>query len=163
MKLFLILVVLSAMMVHGLTPSNRHLVVVCHGLFGSALDLEYIAVNLEKKGYIVLRPKKNEMFATRKGIRALVPDIAHEVLAVKQKNPQLQKISLVGNSLGGLLARNLAAHMFDSNSNKIAGLEPQFLLVSTKETTVVTSLSRFLFSSLDNCVTSFGCIALYHI
>jgi len=43
---------------------------------------------------------------------------------VAHRGGSLRSISLVGNSLGGLYARHAAAELWDAQSGRIAGLEP---------------------------------------
>lgn len=122
---------------HSLVSRNNHLVVLCHGLLGANLDLKYLSDSLEKKGYLVYRVKGNELHESTYGIKVGGETIIEEINRVKQENPSLQKISLIGNSMGGIYARYVAAQLYNKKTNTIADLEPGFLLVSTCKTTLI--------------------------
>ena len=53
---------------------------------------------------------------------------ARELLDIARTYPSLKRVSLVGNSLGGLFARYIAAHLYDARSRTVAGLIPEDLI-----------------------------------
>ena len=65
---------------------------------------------------------------TRDGVaaggRRLAAEVERVVADVAHRGGSLRSISLVGNSLGGLYARHAAAELWDAQSGRIAGLEP---------------------------------------
>ena len=82
--------------------ADEHLIVLSHGLMGTSKDLTYLANQLQRRGFIVLKSQANELFKTYLGIESGSKRLAEEVYAWKQQHPQLQRISFVGNSMGGL-------------------------------------------------------------
>jgi predicted alpha/beta-fold hydrolase len=112
------------------SPSNDdHLVVLSHGIMGSHTDLSYLSNRLQRIGCTVLNSKSNEFTKSLQGIRQGGINLADEVLAMKKINPHLQRVSFVGNSLGGMYARYAIHHLFDNDTQSIAGLAPQAFMV----------------------------------
>jgi len=112
------------------SPSNDdHLVVLSHGIMGSHTDLSYLSSRLQRIGCTVLNSKSNEFTKSLQGIRQGGINLADEVLAMKKINPHLQRVSFVGNSLGGMYARYAVHHLFDNDTQSIAGLAPQAFMV----------------------------------
>lgn len=109
--------------------NSWHLVVLCNGLMGSSNDLTYLAQKLRDEGYLVLQSKANELQHSLLGIADGAKKLKEEVLTVKSKNPKLERISLIGNSLGGLFARYAVMLLFDETSNTMHGLIPESFMV----------------------------------
>lgn len=109
-------------------PSN-HLVVLCHGILGYSLDLKYFADGLEKRGFVVLRSKSNELYKSLDGLEAMAKNVKEEVMIALEQNPQLKRVSFIGNSLGGLIVRSVIKHLFNRDNGTFAGLHPGFVLV----------------------------------
>lgn len=84
---------------------SRHLIVLVHGIMGNARDLEYLAQKLEEKGAVVLQSRKNEYMMSLAGIKESAERLVEEIHEVSVANPSLNKVSFVGNSLGGLFSR----------------------------------------------------------
>eukprot|EP01041_Mallomonas_annulata_P012547 gene12547-26425_t len=85
--------------------NNQHLVVLSHGILGTSRDLEYLSLKLESRGCTVLKSSVNENLRSLYGIRTGGKNLAEEILEICRQNRNLQYISFVGNSLGGLYAR----------------------------------------------------------
>lgn len=111
------------------SSNDDHLVVLSHGIMGSHTDLSYLSSRLERVGCTVLNSKSNEFTRSLQGIRQGGINLAHEVLAMKEIHPHLQRVSFVGNSLGGMYARYAVHHLFDNDTQSIAGLAPQAFMV----------------------------------
>ncbi|XWS24049.1 hypothetical protein CRYUN_Cryun28dG0067600 [Craigia yunnanensis] len=130
-----------------------HLVVMVNGINGSAQNWRYAAKQFLKKcpeDVIVHCSECNSSRATFDGVDVMGDRLAEEVKYVISRRPSVQKISFVGHSLGGLVARYAIAllykqdltrensktngdcgtdHLGDSSpegkfKGKIAGLEP---------------------------------------
>lgn len=103
------------------------LVVLQHGLYGAAVNMAVLQEELQRLGgadVLVHLAGANEGTRTRDGVAAGGRRLASEVDQLASRNPGLQTISLVGNSLGGLYARYAAAELLDEASGRIAGLQP---------------------------------------
>ena len=114
--------------------AKRHLVVLVHGLAGSAADLSYLGEKLETDPTVlVTRVRCNEAKGlTFDGIANGASRIATEVRNLLGTEPALETISLVGNSLGGLYTRHLAADIYDRSSMTMLGLRPNaFVTIAT--------------------------------
>ncbi|XP_050936909.1 putative lipase ROG1 isoform X2 [Cucumis melo] len=138
----------------------EHLVIMVNGLIGSAADWRYAAGQFVKKlpdKVIVHRSECNSSRSTFDGVDTMGERLAEEVLGVIRRRPELQKISFVAHSLGGLVARYAVGRLFDHipqlkssgaaqsfstdeqkqhieqfHHEKIAGLEPvNFITVAT--------------------------------
>jgi pimeloyl-ACP methyl ester carboxylesterase len=113
------------------THAPAHLVVLVHGLRGSSRDLATLvaALRLSDSGILTLSVGVNEG-RTTDGVLAGADRVAADVSATVAANPSLRRISFVGNSLGGLYAREAACRLRSSPSallggDRIAGLEPE--------------------------------------
>ncbi|KAJ8762468.1 hypothetical protein K2173_007907 [Erythroxylum novogranatense] len=130
-------------------PSNpNHLVVMVNGIIGSATDWKYGAKQLLRKyprDIVVHCSKVNTRMLTLHGVDVMGCRLAEEVISVRQSYPSVQKISFVGHSLGGVIARYAIAKLYkrgtrkeisqgngerkddefeETSPGKIAGLEP---------------------------------------
>lgn len=99
-----------------------HLVILIHGLWGNPSHLQYLAKSL-RKAYNedkihILVAKSNASNFTYDGIETGGERIMHEVEAeikkIEDKGVTLSKISVIGYSLGGLLARYAIGLMYSS-------------------------------------------------
>ncbi|CAM9441241.1 unnamed protein product [Ectocarpus sp. 4 AP-2014] len=115
-----------------------HLVVLAHGLSGTPEDLTYLKQSLEREGgsdILVHSARRNEG-KTKDGVVEGGSRLAEEILEVVQSTPSLSRISLVGNSLGGLYARYAAKLLYrdettggDSGTGAtVAGLSPSVFM-----------------------------------
>ncbi|KAK9070222.1 hypothetical protein SSX86_010622 [Deinandra increscens subsp. villosa] len=95
--------------------SPTHLVVMVNGLIGSAKNWRFAAKQFLKKypnDLIVHCSKCNSALATLDGVDVMGTRLADEVLSVIQRYPNLLKISFIGHSLGGLIARYAIAKLY---------------------------------------------------
>ena len=104
-------------------PPQKHLLVLVHGLSGTAADLGYLARRLEADASVrVLASGANEPFPrTLDGVDAGGARVADEV---RQVASAYKTISFVGNSLGGLYARAALRELRDEAQDTFAGLTP---------------------------------------
>ncbi|KAJ1387662.1 hypothetical protein SESBI_39797 [Sesbania bispinosa] len=101
----------------------RHLVIMVNGIIGSAGDWRYGAEQFVKKlpdKVIVHRSECNSSRLTLDGVDTMGERLAEEVLSVVRRWPEVQKISFVAHSLGGLVARYAIGRLYDYSSK----LEP---------------------------------------
>lgn len=139
------------------TPT--HLVVMVNGLIGSAQNWRYAAKQFLKKypeDVIAHCSECNPSRLTFDGVDVMGERLAEEVISVIKRHPGVQKISFIGHSLGGLVARYAIAKLYgrdimrdisqgngECRSNgsgdpcveekfegKIAGLEPMNFITS---------------------------------
>ncbi|KAL8199638.1 hypothetical protein R6Q57_013206, partial [Mikania cordata] len=92
-----------------------HLVVMVNGLIGSAKNWRFAAKQFLKKypnDLIVHCSKCNSALATLDGVDVMGARLADEVISVIQRHPNLHKISFIGHSLGGLIARYAVAKLY---------------------------------------------------
>ncbi|CAM9612087.1 unnamed protein product [Sphacelaria rigidula] len=91
-----------------------HLVVLVHGLAGTPEDLAYLKATVEKRsgpGMLVHLARCN-LDKTKDGVAEGGTRLAKEVLGLVESTPSLSRISLVGNSLGGLYVRYAAKLLY---------------------------------------------------
>ncbi|KAJ0981852.1 hypothetical protein J5N97_010107 [Dioscorea zingiberensis] len=124
---------------NGEQPKRKpnHLVVTVNGIIGSARDWRYAAKHFVKRypeDLIVHCSECNCSTATFDGIDVMGERLAKEVISVVERRPELQKISFVGHSLGGLIARYAIGLLFkpctqrkSSEENEGQGPTPEFL------------------------------------
>ncbi|KAA3453961.1 protein FAM135B-like protein [Gossypium australe] len=99
-----------------------HLVIMVNGLIGSAQDWRFAAKHFLKKypGDVIVHcklsgSKRNSSIFTFDGVDVMGDRLAEEVKYVISRHPSVQKISFVGHSLGGLIARYAIARLLEQN------------------------------------------------
>ncbi|XP_027332915.1 uncharacterized protein LOC113847813 isoform X2 [Abrus precatorius] len=100
-------------------PIPHHLVIMVNGIIGSAADWRYAAEQFVKKlpdKVIVHRSECNSSRLTFDGVDTMGERLAEEVLSVARRWPEVQKISFVAHSLGGLVARYAIGRLYDYSS-----------------------------------------------
>ncbi|KAL6580625.1 hypothetical protein OROMI_008649 [Orobanche minor] len=132
--------------------SADHLVVMVHGILGSASDWKFGAEKFVQRlpdKVFVHCSERNAAKLTLDGVDIMGERLAEEVLEVIKKKPSLKKISFVAHSVGGLVARYAIGRLYrppnkgsgeDVSANgsieeskcTIASLEPiNFITVAT--------------------------------
>uniref|UniRef100_A0A5B6ZLP0 Putative lipase ROG1 isoform X4 n=1 Tax=Davidia involucrata TaxID=16924 RepID=A0A5B6ZLP0_DAVIN len=94
----------------------EHLIIMVNGIIGSAADWRYAADQLVKKlpdKVIVHRSECNSSRLTFDGVDRMGERLAEEVLDVVKLWPEVQKISFVAHSLGGLVARYAIGRLYE--------------------------------------------------
>ncbi|KAL3634113.1 hypothetical protein CASFOL_021167 [Castilleja foliolosa] len=130
-----------------------HLIIMVNGMIGSAQNWRFAAKQFVKaypNDVIVHCSESNSTMLTFDGVDVMGKRLADEVLSVVARHPNLQKISFVGHSLGGLVVRYAIAELYtqdiivkpnenesrklssedDKPRGKIAGLEPVNFITS---------------------------------
>ncbi|KAH9606157.1 hypothetical protein KSS87_023375 [Heliosperma pusillum] len=100
------------------TNAPTHLIVMVNGIIGSAEDWRYVAKQFLKAfphDVIVHCSERNSSTSTFDGIDTMGERLADEVISVIRRYPHLCKISFIGHSLGGLIARYAIALLHESN------------------------------------------------
>lgn len=99
----------------GARRSPTHLIVMVNGLVGSAQDWRFAAKQFLKKypeDVIVHCSDSNSSMLTFHGVDVMGERLAKEVLSVTKSYPDVRKISFIGHSLGGLVARYTIARLY---------------------------------------------------
>ncbi|KAL3521381.1 hypothetical protein ACH5RR_019530 [Cinchona calisaya] len=124
--------------------SADHLVIMVHGILGSASDWKFAAeqfVRTLPDKVFVHCSEKNMATLTLDGVDVMGERLTEEVLEVIKRKPNMQKISFVAHSVGGLVARYAIGRLYKPSSKgnpgdlstncceeeskaTIAGLEP---------------------------------------
>lgn len=97
----------------GITDGSHHLCVLVHGLWGNASHLDYLVKSLREKysedEMIVLACKRNASSFTYDGIdvgaERVTREIEETLEELKNDGYKIDRFSIVGYSLGGLIAR----------------------------------------------------------
>ncbi|XP_065848921.1 uncharacterized protein [Euphorbia lathyris] len=95
-----------------------HLVIMVNGIIGSSADWKYAAEQFVRQlpdKVIVHRSECNYSKLTFDGVDLMGERLAKEVLAVVKNKPQVQRISFVAHSLGGLVARYAVARLYQES------------------------------------------------
>ncbi|KAL4385973.1 hypothetical protein GQ457_09G000220 [Hibiscus cannabinus] len=95
-----------------------HLVVMVNGLIGSAQNWRFTAKQFLKNypEYVIVHcSERNSSMLTFDGVDVMGDRLAEEVKSVISRHPSFQKISFVGHSLGGLVARYAIARLFEQD------------------------------------------------
>ncbi|KAL8552480.1 hypothetical protein ACS0TY_001245 [Phlomoides rotata] len=125
-----------------------HLVVMVHGILGSASDWKYGAEQFVQMipDKVFVHCSERNAAKTLDGVDVMGDRLAAEVLDVIKRNPSLRKISFVSHSVGGLVARYAIGKLYtppkggseddvstnDESKGTIADLEPiNFITVAT--------------------------------
>ncbi|XP_012068134.1 putative lipase ROG1 [Jatropha curcas] len=97
-------------------PANPvHLVVMVNGLMGSAQNWKFAAKRFlihYPRDIIVHCSKANSLTLTFDGVDVMGERLAEEVISVIERHPSVKKISFIGHSLGGLVARYAIAKLY---------------------------------------------------
>ena len=120
------------LLLHVLLPASatvapaapyKHLIVLQHGLYGSEDNLIVLAEQIQSvaSDALVHLAASNDGRRTRDGIAAGGSRLASEIRQITDRHPSLEKLSLVGNSLGGLYVRYAATALMDSSGQTMAG------------------------------------------
>ena len=118
-------------------PPARHLLILCHGLYG--LPSELYAARDKLRGVPGCAVHCCEGYGgagTKQGIDEIGERIQAEIRDVIDAHgrgsdrPALATISFVGHSMGGVVARSAISKLFNASDGTIHGLTP-FLFVST--------------------------------
>ncbi|KAJ6808236.1 putative lipase [Iris pallida] len=124
------------------SSSADHLVVMVHGILGSTANWKYAANQFVQKlpdKVIVHCSERNMYKLTLDGIEVMGERLAEEVTEVVNRRPEIQRISFVAHSVGGLVARYAIGRLYraprqkpedpfggasdDSSKGTICGLE----------------------------------------
>ena len=106
-------------------PASRHCFVLCHGLSAFSTDLRVLEETLSSAGSPVLCSSSNEWTESFKGVHACAEALVAEIADFLAARPEVTHISLVGNSLGGVISRASAKLLHSVNW---LGLEPYFYM-----------------------------------
>ncbi|XP_048227019.1 putative lipase ROG1 isoform X1 [Ricinus communis] len=107
--------------INGEPANPYHLVVMVNGIIGSAQNWKFAAEQFLKRyprDVIVHCSKANSATLTFDGVDVMGDRLAEEILSVIERNPSVKKISFIGHSLGGLVARYAIAKLFRQDPGK---------------------------------------------
>lgn len=119
------------MCVTPVDASPTHLVVLLHGLLGSPANLQVFGELVRKRlgpSALVAAPSCFARLATLDGVDACGVRVLAWLRAFVRERPELRRLSLVGYSLGGLVARFLAGALCHQCTPAFLGLTPSTLL-----------------------------------
>ncbi|XP_062099082.1 putative lipase ROG1 [Humulus lupulus] len=95
-----------------------HLVIMVNGLIGSAQNWKFAAKQILKKfpdDIVVHCSESNSSMLTFDGVDVMGKRLAEEVISTVKRYPGAQKISFIGHSLGGLIARYAIARLYEQD------------------------------------------------
>ncbi|KAL1344823.1 hypothetical protein HN51_018646 [Arachis hypogaea] len=99
-------------------PKPSHLIIMVNGLIGSAQNWKFAAKQFLKKyphDAVVHCSECNSAMLTFDGVDVMGDRLAKEVISVIKRHPSVEKISFVGHSLGGLIARYAIAKLYEKD------------------------------------------------
>lgn len=109
---------------NGERQSPTHLIIMVNGLIGSAQNWRYAAKQFLKKypEYVIAHCSEcNPSMLTFDGVDVMGERLAEEVISVIIRHPNVQKISFIGHSLGGLVARYAIGRLYGQDpANKLS-------------------------------------------
>ncbi|KAL6763416.1 putative serine esterase-domain-containing protein [Haematococcus lacustris] len=113
-----------------------HLIVLANGLHGTPANWTTILVQLNRhldSSQVLIHPSDvNRRTDTFDGIDVCGRRLAEEIQGVVKAHPSLQRLSVVGHSMGGLLLRYALGVSFNPDKQTVAGLEPcHFITLAT--------------------------------
>ncbi|KAG1674863.1 hypothetical protein FOA52_015253 [Chlamydomonas sp. UWO 241] len=121
----------------GTVTGPRHVVFFANGLFGSPLNwgtiLDEIGAKFGGGGDLLLHASTcNRRIDTFDGIDVCGGRLADEMRSVIARHPSLERISVVGHSMGGLVLRYAVAQLYQPGARTIGGLQPaHFVTLAT--------------------------------
>lgn len=108
-------------------PAPTHLWVVMHGFMGFSDNVTVLAKRIrERHGAqsLVVVPRCFAVLRTLDGVDVCAQRVLAEIRALVDAHPSLRALSLIGYSMGGLVARYLAGVLHVSRPAPFLGLEP---------------------------------------
>ena len=110
--------------------TKAHLCVLVHGLGGGPWDWSAVALAFEKDGtcakdLLIHVSSSNSLLKTFDGIDVCGERLADEIRDIVRSEPGLKYISVVGHSLGGLIARYAIGALFCEETGTMYGLRPR--------------------------------------
>ena len=124
--------------VSGGFGEEPHLLVMVHGLFGRPRDWRHVVEELQRSGVVgagggvrLLVSSSNRRTGTFDGVDRCGERLAREVSDAVAAHPELQSVSFVGHSLGGLIARYAAGILVEEaeasagHATTVAKLRPE--------------------------------------
>ncbi|KAL5207830.1 hypothetical protein ABZP36_032265 [Zizania latifolia] len=104
-----------------------HLIVMVNGLYGSSSDWKFAAEQFVKRlpgKVFVHRSQCNHSKLTYDGVDLMGERLAEEVRQIVQRR-NLQKISFVAHSLGGLVTRYAIGKLYEPSINEVSSLDTE--------------------------------------
>ncbi|CAI0464230.1 unnamed protein product [Linum tenue] len=108
----------------GTSPNPTHLVIMVNGIIGSAQNWKFAAKQFLKRyprDVVVHCSERNYATLTLDGVDIMGDRLADEVVSVIERHPSLKKISFIGHSLGGLIARYAIGKLYGVEPKKEVG------------------------------------------
>ena len=106
-------------------PASCHAYVLVHGLSAFSTDLKVLKTKLVEAGSPVLCSSENEWTESFKGVLECGEALVREIAEFRQRHPSVLYLSLVGNSLGGVLIRVASKMLKDLDW---LGLQPFYFM-----------------------------------
>ncbi|BDA45665.1 probable lipid droplet phospholipase 1 at N-terminal half [Coccomyxa sp. Obi] len=107
---------------------KTHLALFVNGLNGNDNNWSVVIANLRKHAAIdnvaILASTANMSLKTYQGIDRCGQRLAEEVAEYVAVHPDLERISLIGHSMGGLIGRYALGKLYDPETELICGLRP---------------------------------------
>lgn len=146
----------------GPGTQGRELLVLIHGLQGAPGDFNYVVDTLKnthasKQGNLVVHVPSVNVDRTDDGIenggKRLVLDIQRVIREEEEKGRKLEKLSLLGFSLGGIYARYVAAALYQKDGT-LYGLKAGIIILVASPLLGVRNFGfyRFIPDTLCNAV-----------
>lgn len=112
----------------------KELLVLAHGLQGTVEDFNYLIEELSntpaaRGGRVLVHASRVNTDKTHDGVVLGGLRLAEDVRSVAAKYPSLESISMMGFSLGGLYVRYAVGHLFQAETETIAGLKPAKVII----------------------------------
>ncbi|CAM8882831.1 unnamed protein product [Rhodiola kirilowii] len=101
------------------SSTATHLIIMVNGIIGSPTNWEYAArqfVDRYPQDVVVHCSESNSSLLTFNGVDVMGERLAEEVISAVNRYPNLQKISFIAHSLGGLVARYAVAKLYGRDS-----------------------------------------------
>ncbi|KAJ8905180.1 hypothetical protein NDN08_001689 [Rhodosorus marinus] len=115
----------------------KHAIILVHGLQGKPEDLDYLQkvlwdANVDHSARVVVHATKVNSGKTKDGIQAGGTRVANDIMNFVRDHPELEEISVVGFSLGGIYARYAVGLLYNTQNNRVANLSPRtFITVAS--------------------------------
>ncbi|WCJ35624.1 alpha/beta-Hydrolases superfamily protein [Euphorbia peplus] len=114
----------ASMDIAGEDSTPSHLLLMVNGIMGSAQNWSYAAKQFlihYPRDVIVHCSKVNSSTSTFDGVDVMGERLAKEVISVIERHPSVKKISFLGHSLGGIVARYAIAKLYRQDLAKDNG------------------------------------------
>eukprot|EP00742_Colponemidia_sp_Colp-10_P005108 GILJ01005456.1.p1 GENE.GILJ01005456.1~~GILJ01005456.1.p1 ORF type:complete len:434 (-),score=44.09 GILJ01005456.1:89-1348(-) len=132
-----------------------HMLVAVHGLWGNPSHVQYVAKSIEQRyneAVMVHLPRVNVGIRTYHGIDVCGERLYQDIVSALERNPQVNKFSILGYSAGGLYSRYAVGRLYQEGYFDDNRITPVNFITFACPHLGVRRSPRSLFNRFYNCM-----------